>query len=34
VIESPKQLFIRVAHAIAGVEKSYEKNDAEVERIE
>lgn len=34
VIESPKQLFTRVAHAIAGVEKSYGKNDAEVERIE
>jgi ribonucleoside-diphosphate reductase alpha chain len=34
VIESPKQLFTRVAHAIAGVEKSYGKNDAEMERIE
>ncbi len=34
LIETPKQLFNRVAHAIAGVEKDYGKSDAEVSAIE
>ncbi|MEM3227907.1 MAG: adenosylcobalamin-dependent ribonucleoside-diphosphate reductase [Candidatus Micrarchaeaceae archaeon] len=34
IIESPRQLFMRVSHAIASVEKEYGKSDAEVAKIE
>ncbi|MGC8478788.1 MAG: vitamin B12-dependent ribonucleotide reductase [Candidatus Micrarchaeia archaeon] len=34
IIETPKQLFTRVAHTIAGVEKNYGKSDSEVAAIE
>jgi ribonucleoside-diphosphate reductase alpha chain len=34
VIETPEEMFRRVAHAIASVEKKYGKNDEEVKKIE
>ena len=34
IIETPQEMFRRVAHAIAIVEKMYGKNDEEVKRIE
>ncbi|MBU5688154.1 MAG: adenosylcobalamin-dependent ribonucleoside-diphosphate reductase [Candidatus Aenigmarchaeota archaeon] len=34
IIETPEELFKRVAHAIASVEKKYGKSDQEIEKIE
>jgi len=34
IIETPEEMFKRVAHAIASVEKQYGKSDQEIEKIE
>lgn len=34
IVETPKQLFRRVAHTVAGVEKRYGKSEKEVEELE